>query len=402
MKRGGKQSFIRVGLVLIPLALTACGGQGNAPASSAPPAMPPAEVEVVQVQRADLHRSAQLPGRLQASRTAQVRARVEGILEKQFCVEGDTVKAGELLFRIEPTRLAADVEVAEARVEEKIADAAVASQTLERVRSLVASKAVSAQSFDEAEARHRQAEAAVAAARAELRRARLELQFADVRAPISGHLGRAQVTEGALVGKDEATLLITIEQTDPIRVNFAQSSADYLKFRDRMLGDFKPGTRNAEAIPVTLILEDTRVYPAPGVLKFTDVVVDTRIGSVGMRADFPNPEGRLLPGQFVGVRIPFRMAEALLVVPQRAVITTPAGQFVYRVNAAGIVEMAPVVLGGLNGDQWIVDSGLAVGDTVIVNGVQKVRPGSTVKAVPVAGMPTVDPAPASEAGKAGR
>lgn len=280
--------------------------------------------------------------------------------------------------------------MAEARLEEKVADAAVARQTLERVRTLVASKAVSAQSFDEAEARHRQAEAAVAAARAEVRRARLELQFAEVRAPISGRLGRAQVTEGALVGKDEATLLITIEQTDPIRANFAQSSADYLMFRDRMLGDFTP--RGGTAIPVTLILEDTTLYPHTGQLKFTDIVVDTRIGSVSMRADFPNPGGRLLPGQFIGVRVPFRAAEQVMSIPQRAVFTTPAGQFVYRVTASGIAEAVPVVLGGLSGDQWIVDGGLSEGDSIIVNGLQKVRPGASVKSVPLV---TAAPVPAA-------
>lgn len=304
------------------LILGACGGQQNA--QTAPPAAPPVEVEVITVQSSALQRSLQMPGRVQAVRTAQVRARVEGILEKRVYKEGSDIKAGDVLFRIDPELMAANVAVANAAVAEKQADAQVAAQTLERMRIMLKANAISSQQFDEAVARQAQAEAAVAAAQAELARARIDLDHATVRAPISGRIGRALVTEGALVSKDDATHLATIEQVDPVQVNFAQSSADYLRFRQQIFG--KDAARASNPVKgeilIDLILEDGSSYPLKGKLLWADFSVDPATGSVFMRAEFPNPEGVLLPGQFVGIRLPFATTENALSVPQRAVMAS--------------------------------------------------------------------------------
>lgn len=351
--------------------------------------MPPTEVDVITIRSEPLSRTVQFPGRLQSVRTAQVRARVEGIVEKRLYTEGTDVKAGDELFHIDPALLAANVAVAKAKVAEKQADAFVAAQTLERLRALLNSKAISTQQFDETAARKKQAEAGVAAAQAALTRAEIDLNYATVRAPIDGRIGRAMVTEGALVGDDEATHLTTIEQVDPIWVNFAQSSADYLKFRRQIFGEQIDAAQGkmTHKITVTLLLEDGTDYPLPGTLLFTDFGVDINTGSIGMRAEFPNPAGALLPGQFVGIRLPFAGSEISVAVPQRAVLASPQGQLVYRVDAGNHVEAVPVEVGGLAGSEWIIKKGLNEGDKIIVNGLQKVRPGAEVKPVPLVDAP---------------
>lgn len=366
------------------LLLGGCGGKDTAPAPAAAPAMPPVEVEVITVQSSALHRTLQLPGRVQAVRTAQVRARVDGILEKRVYKEGSDVKAGDVLFRIDPEVMAANVGVASAMVAEKQADAQVARQTAERMRALLKTSAISSQQYDEAVARQAQAEAAVAAAEAALKRARIDLDYATVRAPIAGRIGRALVTEGALLSHDEATHLATIEQVDPINVNFAQSSADYLRFRQQIFGQEAAQKTNPvqQDIPVDLILEDGSTYPRQGKLLWADFSVDVTTGSVMMRAEFPNPAGALLPGQFVGIRLPFATAEESLSVPQRAMMASAQGQFVYRVTNDNHVEPVTVEVGGLSGTDWLVRKGLNPGDRVIVNGLQKVRPGAVVNPVP--------------------
>lgn len=367
--------------------LSACGGkQESAATASAGPAMPPVDVEIITVQSNALHRTLQMPGRVMSVRTAQVRTRVEGIVEKRVYTEGSDVNAGDVLFRIDPELMAANVAVAKATVAEKQADAHVAAQTLERMRALLKSNAISSQQFDEAVARQGQAEASVATAQAALARAQIDLDHATVRAPIAGRIGRALVTEGALVSKDDATHLATIEQVNPIQVNFAQSSADYLRFRQQIFGKdaVKESNPVQQPIMIDLILEDGSVYPVQGKLLWADFAVDVNTGSVFMRAEFPNPDAALLPGQFVGVRLPFASSENTLSVPQRAVMASAQGQYVYRIGEGNRVETVTVEVGGLSGADWLIRNGLNEGDHIIVNGLQKVRPGAVVHPVPAA------------------
>ena len=371
--------------VLLPLAallsLSACKPQSAAPGggqSSGPGGgMPPAEVEVITVAPRNVPRTLEAPGRLQAVRTAEVRARVEGILERRSYSEGSEVKAGAVLFRIDSRMLAANVAAAQATLARSQAQKLVAGQNLDRMQALVASNAISKQEFDQAMAAKAQANADVAAAQAALSKAEIDLGYATVTAPISGRIGRALVTEGALVGKGEATPLASIEQYDPIWVNFSQSSADFLNLRENL----RSGKAKASQAPVKLVLENGREYAKPGKLLFNDLAVDPTTGSVGLRAEFPNPDRSLLPGQFVSVRLPVALAENVIVVPQRAVQTSAQGQAVLVVGSDGKVMAQPVKTGGLSGADWIIAEGLKGGEKVIVNGVQKARPGSPVTAV---------------------
>lgn len=353
--------------------LSACG-QGEQPkgtpagsgAAGAPGAPPPPEVDVIAIAKASATLTRELPGRLQAVRTAQVRARVEGIVEKRLFAEGSDIKAGMPLFQLDARTYKAAAAAAEA-------DLAVATQTLERYRPLLDIKAVSRQEFDLAEAKQKQAEAALA-------KARLDLENASVLAPLSGRIGRSLVTEGALVGKGEATHLATIEQIDPIYANFTQSNADLLRLRQAVAAG---RLKRAEAAQVELIQEDGGLYPLPGRLLFSDLAVDPNTGSVQLRAEFPNPKRELLPGTFVRVRFPEAVMDAAIRVPQRAVQMSPQGQFVTIVDAEGKAAPKPVKVGGMAGGDWIIAEGLNEGDKVVVNGLQKVRPGTPVKAVPV-------------------
>jgi membrane fusion protein, multidrug efflux system len=354
--------------IVFAATMAACGqGQqqgpgGMAGGSGAVP--PPPEVEVITIATGSATLTRELPGRLQAVRTAQVRARVEGLVEKRLFAEGSDVQAETPLFHLDARTYRAAAAAAEA-------DVLVAKQTVERYRPLLDMKAVSRQEFDLAEAKQKQAEAALA-------KARLDLENATVPAPISGRIGRAQVTEGALVGKGDATLLATIEQLDPIFANFTQSNADLLRLQQAVkAGRLK---RSASA-KVELVLEDGSTYGAPGRLTFTDLAVDQNTGAVQLRAEFPNPKRDLLPGTFVTIRFPEAEIDSAIKVPQRAIVMSPQGQSVMTVDAEGKVAPRPVKLGGMAGTDWIVSEGLKPGDKVIVNGLQKARPGSPVKPV---------------------
>lgn len=340
--------------------------------------MPPAEVEVITAGVRDVARTADVPGRMQAVRRAEVRARVEGILEKREFTEGTDVAKDALLFRIDHRTLSANVDTASAVLARTKADARIAAQTLERTQTLIRDKAVSQQDLDQAQARRAQTEADVLAAEAALTRARIDLSYATVTAPISGRIGRALVTEGALVGKGEATQLAVIEQMDPIWVNFSQSSADFLRLREAL----KSGKSRKASAPVRLILENGREYPHAGKLLFTDLAVDPATGGVGLRAEFPNPGRDLLPGQFVTVRLPTELASQVIAVPQRAVQASAQGQVVMVVTPEGKLAPQPVKTAGLAGNDWIISEGLKGGEQVVVNGLQKARPGMPVKPIP--------------------
>ncbi len=362
--------------------LAGCGG-GNKPASGpgGPGAgAPPPEVDVITVTSGNATLTQDLPGRLQAYRTAQVRARVEGVVEKRLFREGSDVKAGASLFQI-------DARTYKAAAESAKADMEIARQTVDRYKPLLAIKAVSQQELDLANAKTKQAEAA-------LIRADEALENARVPAAISGRIGRTLVTEGAFVGKGEATLLATIEQLDPIYANFTQSGADLLRLRQSVnAGKLK----RTESAKVELLLEDGSVYPQPGKIFFTDMAVDPGTGSVSLRAEFPNPKRDLLPGMFVRIRFPEADAENAIKIPQRAVMGGPQGQFVMVVGAESKVTPRPVKTGGMAGGDFIIAEGLKGGEQVVVNGLQKARAGTVVKPVPWdASAPMLNPPAAAK------
>lgn len=370
----------RLPVLLVLALLAACGADDKKTMSAAAgpgAAPPPAEVDVVTVAAGSATLTQDLPGRLLAYRTAQVRARVEGVIEKRLFVEGSDIKAGTPLFKIDARSYRAQVAAAEA-------DLAATRAVFERYKPLLDTRAVSQQEFDAAQAKVKQAEAA-------LTKARLDLENAVPPAPISGRIGRALVTEGALVGKGEATHLATIEQIDPIRVEFTQTYSDLLRLQQAVKAGKQQRAASAE---VQLVLEDGSLYPEKGKLKFTDLAVDPNSGAVALRAEFANPRRELLPGAFVRVRFPQAQLAAALTVPQRAVQGTATGQVVLTVDAEGKVAPRPIKTGGMAGGDFIVTEGLKAGDVVIVNGLQKARPGSVVKPVPwVPGAPLLPSQP---------
>ncbi len=351
--------------LLLTLLLVACGGH-EAAGQKTGGGMPPAEVSVVTVSTGSATLTRDLPGRLEAYRTAQVRARIDGIVEKRLFTEGSDVKAGSTLFHV-------DARSYQATFEATKADAALAKQTVERYKPLLEAKAVSLQDYEQAEARWKQAEAALA-------RARIDFENTRVPAPISGRIGRAMVTEGALIGHGEATLLATIEQVDPIYVNFTQPGADVLRLRKSISSGKLKG---AESTRVELVLEDGTVYPIAGKLLFSDLAVDAGTGSISLRAEFSNPKHELLPGMFVLARFSEANADGVIKVPQRAVMTGPQGQFVMTVGEGDKVAPRPVSTGGMAGADFIISSGLKGGERVIVDGLQKAKPESVVKPVPL-------------------
>ncbi len=319
----------------------------------------------------------EFPGRVQAVRTAEVRARVNGIIERRLYEEGVDVVEGQELFQIDPRELQANVNAAKAALARAKATVANAEQDVTRFKGLVAEQAISEQEFDAAVARLRTAQADEAQVAAQLESAQLSLSFATVTAPIAGRAGRAQVTEGALVSATAATLLTTIEQLDPVFVNFSQSSAGLLKTR-REIAQGSLELPELQRIGVTLILEDDSEYAHRGHLDFFNLSIDPATGTVAIRAEFPNPGNVLVPGQFVRAKLDAGVRPKALLIPQRAVQLSPQGASLMIVGAGDIVEARPVVLGDLSEDAWLVTEGLNGGERVIVDGLQKVRPGQQV------------------------
>lgn len=392
---------------LLVSVLAACGqgnGQGGAPnAKAGAPAMPPAQVGVVTVALQSVPVITELPGRLEAVRTAQVRARVAGILQKREFKEGSDVKAGQSLFQIDPATYKAALDSAQATQAKAEANLAQTSALVERYQPLQAAKAISPQEFLNAQVAQRQAQADVAAAKAAVQTARINLGYASVVAPISGRIGRALVTEGALVGQGEATQLAVIQQINPLYVNFTQSATDVLKLKKAMeSGALKKAGKHAAAVRV--VLDDGTEYPQEGKLLFSDLSVDPTSGQVSLRAELPNPDGLLLPGMYVRVRLEQAEVDDGMLLPQQAVTRSSQGDIVMVVDPDGHVSPRPVKLGGARGNQWVVLGGLKAGEQVMVDGFQKMmNPKAPVKAVPwtppVSSSPEPASAPASAASR---
>jgi membrane fusion protein (multidrug efflux system) len=360
--------------------LSGCGDKiSSAQAQGA--GMPPPEVSVVTVAPERIAMTTDLPGRLEAARIAQVRARVPGIVTKRVFREGSEVKAGDVLFRIDAAPFQATYNSAQAALARAEANQAQANLKAERFKSLVATNAISKQEYDDAQTAQKQTAADVAAAKATRETARLNLGYATVTAPISGRIGRALVTEGALVGQGEATPLALVQQLDPIYVNVTQSSTEALQLQRAMANGQLQSAGKGQA-KVTLLMEDGSAYPHPGKLLFTDMTVDQSSGAITLRAEVPNPDRFLLPGMYVRARIDQAVKEQAIAVPQQAVQRDPGGASVMLVGADGKVAVQPVKADTAQGNVWIVSEGLKAGDRVIVEGFQKVRPGAVVKPTP--------------------
>jgi membrane fusion protein (multidrug efflux system) len=369
---------LTLGLSLVSTAvlLTACG---KPPMGGPPPTLAVPQVSVVTVQPQRVAVTTELPGRTAPVLIADVRPQITGLVQTRRFTEGSEVKAGELLYQIDPASYSATVASAQAALAK--AEAYLRSTRLkaERYQELVAIKAVSQQDNDDAAASLQQAEADVASAKASLQSARINLDYTRITSPISGRIGKSSVTPGALVTANQSTALATVQKLDPIYVDVTQSSTTVLRLKRELAG----GQISGGTAKVKLLLEDGSTYPLPGKLKFSDVTVDPGTGAITLRAEFPNPKGDLLPGMYVRAVLEEGVMDAALLVPQPAVSRDAAGKpQAYVVDAAGKLEQRALVTDRAIGDQWLVSSGLKAGDRLVVSGQQKARPGAAVDIVP--------------------
>jgi membrane fusion protein (multidrug efflux system) len=367
-------------LLAVPLAvmLAACSKQDQAQAGGQAP--PPPAVGVVTASVQTVPVVTELPGRTEASRVAQVRARAAGILVERRFTEGSDVKAGQVLFRIDPAPYEASLASARAQLARAEATLTQARAQAQRYEPLVKANAISQQDYIDAVATAKAAEADVAAAQAALQTSSINLGYATVTSPIAGRIGRALVTEGALVGQGEVTQLATVQQIDPMYVNFTQPVADVMRLRQAIAaGKFKSV---GGAVPVRVVLDDGSVYPTAGKLLFSDLTVDETTGQITLRAEVPNPKGTLLPGMYVRVRLEQAAASDAILVPQQAVTRSNQGDTVLVVGDDGKFAPRPVKITSGRDGQWVVLDGLAAGEKVMVDGFQKLRGATVVKPVP--------------------
>ena len=365
--------FLAVGLAAT-LLLGACSG------AEAPPAPQPVPVRTVTIASQSVPNVIELPGRVEPVRVAEVRARVTGIVQQRLYEEGTDVRAGQPLFRIDPRELRASYAQTQAALQRAQATAANARAVVDRYRPLVEENAISGQEYDAALAASREAQANVAQIRAQLEASSLQLGYTTVRAPIAGRVGRAQVTEGALVSQAEGTLMTRIEQISSVYVSFAQAASEVIRIR-RAIAAGEINLDENDRVEVRLTFSDGTEYPVSGFIDFLAYSVDQETGTVELRAEFPNPQNLLLPGEFVRARIFAGQVQNGLTVPQRAVSLTEDGGTVFVVDGKGQAAIRPVKLGAMVDGRWIVESGLKVGDRVIVSNLQKIRPGAPVTVV---------------------
>ncbi len=357
------------------LAVSACGK------SPEPPKMPPPEVGVLKVTAQNVPLTRDLVGRLAPYRSADVRARVPGVLLKRNYEEGTDVKKGQLLFQIDPAPLKAVLGASSGALAQAQASYTNAKTFAGRARELAPKGYISKVDLDNALAAERSAAAAVQAASANVQSARINLGYANVTAPIAGRAGKQQVTEGALVGNNEATLLTTVDQVDPLYVNFTMSVTAMEQMRTaQRAGNLTLAKPDQASVRITL--PDGSTYGAPGVLNFSDTSVNPATGSVDLRATIPNAEHRLLPGMYVTLTATLGQQNQVFVVPQQAVQRDPSGAFVMTMGADDKVERKDVTTSNMRGGEWVVTSGLHAGDVVIVSGIQDAKTGELAKASP--------------------
>ena len=337
----------------------------------------PPEVGVVTLKNEPLKITTELPGRTSAFRVAEVRPQVSGIILKRNFEEGTDIKAGVSLYQIDPATYQAAYDSAKGDLAQAQANAHVAQLTIKRYKPLLGTKYISQQDYDTAAATAAQTAAAVQAAQANVETARINLAYTKVTSPISGRIGKSSVTEGALVSSGQTTALATVQQLDPMYVDVTQSSDDFLRLRAELeSGQLKQNDGKAN---VTLLMQDGNAYTQTGTLEFSDVTVDETTGSITLRAIFPNPDHRLLPGMFVRARLDEGTNPTALLVPQQGVTRTPTGQATAMVvGADNKVEVRNITANQAFGDKWLVTDGLKEGDRVITVGLQRAKPGAQV------------------------
>ncbi|KUR07733.1 efflux RND transporter periplasmic adaptor subunit [Enterobacter hormaechei] len=360
------------GFIVCAALLTGCDGQENPQQHAQAP-----QVSVHIVKSAPLAVTTELPGRTDAYRVAEVRPQVSGIILHRNFTEGSDVKAGESLNQIDPATYQAAYDNAKGELVKAQAAANIAHLTVKRYVPLVGTQYVSKQEYDQAVATAQQADASVVAAKAGVESARINLAYTKVTSPINGRIGKSSVTEGALVTNGQSTALATVQQLDPIYVDVTQSSSDFMRLKQQT------SLQKGDTSSVELLMENGQPYPLKGTLQFSDVTVDESTGSITLRALFPNPQHMLLPGMFVRARIDEGTQPDAILVPQQGVTRTPRGDAtVLVVNDKNQVESRTVVAPQAIGDRWLITEGLKNGDRVIISGLQKVRPGVTVVAIP--------------------
>ena len=401
-------------------AVAACqqGSQQQAAGGGTPPALP---VGVIQAQVSPVGLSQNLPGRVEASRVAEIRARAAGILEKRLFKEGSDVKAGQVLFQIDPAPLRAAYSSAQAALVRAQTAEKLAAQKVARYTPLMKANAISKLDYDNAVSAQRQAAADIAVARANLKTAQINLSYATVTSPISGRIGRALVTEGALVGQGSATPLATVQQIDPVYVNITQPASAVMKLRQGLAsGKLKAAEGHGESASVRIQFDDGTEYPHKGALLFTDLTVDESTGQVTLRAEVPNPDGTLLPGMYVRAVLDQAAIPDAILVPQQAVTRTAQGDTLTILEPAGTVTMppqgpngkpqevpaatrkqVPVQISGAHGANWVVVGGLKAGDQVMVDGFQLVEMLRVPKVIPMPWKPGQPPVSQQQAAQGG-
>ncbi|WP_244476731.1 efflux RND transporter periplasmic adaptor subunit [Methylobacterium sp. Leaf469] len=371
-----RPASVAVGIVLVTL--SACNQKQQA---AAPVPVPPPEVSIVTVREQPIPYVRDLPGRVAPMRIAEVRSRVSGLVIKRTFEQGSLVKEGDILYKIDPAPFEVELQSAEAVLARTEAAQVLAGQQADRLEQLLTRQTASQAQYDSAYAALKQAEAEVAGAKAARNRARLNLGYTDVRAPISGRIGRALLTEGTLVEQGATSNLATIQQLDPIYVDITQSVGELNKLR-RDLASGELSRLSGDTANVHLIMDDGSLYGSAGRLLFSDVTADPSTGQVTLRVQFPNPHDELFPGMYVRARIKQGIDSDALAVPQQAIQRTSDGKpEVWVVREDDKVMLQPIEVGPVVDSQWIVREGLKVGDRVVVEGVQKISAGQQVKTV---------------------
>jgi membrane fusion protein (multidrug efflux system) len=377
MKRNNRAGMmIAAVIIVVYLIIGGCGKQKT----GGPPPMP--EVAIVTIQSKQAVITTELAGRTSANLVAEVRPQVGGIIQKRLFTEGSDVKVGQALFQIDPALYQAALDNAKAVLSRSEANLSAIRLKTDRMRELLVDKAVSQQDYDDASAALKQTQADIQYGKATLETARINLKYTIIIAPISGRIGKSNVTEGSLVTAQQPAALATIQKLDPMYVDVPQSTAEVLRLR-RGLKEGRLDQNGADQKKVKLIMEDGTAYPLEGTLQFRDVTVDPTTGSVILRIVFPNPNGILLPGMFVRAVVQEGVNKQAILIPQQAVSRDPRGNpFTLIVDDKSNVQQRMLTLDRAIGDQWLVSSGLAPGERVIIEGIQKVKPGAPVKAVP--------------------
>jgi membrane fusion protein (multidrug efflux system) len=381
---------IPVGILAISLMVAGC----SKPKPAGPPPSGPPEVGIITIKPERVALTTELSGRTVPQLIAEVRPQVSGIILKRLFTEGSDVKAGQVLYQIDSALFEAahaSAKAAQARVEANLVSLRL---TEERYRDLVKIKAVSQQDYDNAFAQLKQVEAELAAAKAAVETSRINLAYTRITSPISGRIGRSSVTTGALVTASQPAALATVQKLDTMYVDVTQSTSDLLKLKQNLANGIM---KKSDSAQVKLIMEDGSTYPVTGTLKFSEVTVDQSTGSVTLRAIFPNPKQALLPGMFVRAVLVEGINENAILVPQRGVTRNPKGEaVVMTVGAEEKVEPRPIKVIRTVGEKWLVGDGLKTGDRVILEGLQKARPGTPVKAVPFGSAPAAAPGGAAQ------